>query len=86
MDRKTLKMDNPWSEVTESEINAVIRKDCAKCRYSAASCTGTKNGAGMITCIYILITGHMRPCRPGECRETGVFVSKSTKRHRPYLK
>ena len=42
MDRKTLKMDKSWSEVTESEINAVIRKDCSKCRYSAASCTGTK--------------------------------------------
>ena len=80
MDRKTLKMDKPWSEVTESEINAVIRKDCSKCRYSAASYTG------MITCSYILITGHMRPCRLGECRETGVFAPKSTKRRRPYLK
>lgn len=33
-----------------------------------------------------MITGHMRPCRPGECRETGVFAPKSTKRRRPYLK
>lgn len=79
MDRKTLKMDKPWSEVTESEINAVIRKDGSKCRYSAASCTG------MITCSYILITGHMRPCRPGECRENKVFRRKTGKRYRIHI-
>ena len=78
-------MDKPWSEVTESEINAVIRKDCSKCRYSAASCTGTKNGAGRITCNYILITGKMRPCRPGACRKSKVFKQKKGKRYRIHI-
>lgn len=32
----------PWSEVTEDEINKVIMRDCRKCRYSAASVTGSK--------------------------------------------
>ena len=42
--KKCLDIVRVESEVTESEINAVIRKDCSKCRYSAASCTGTKRG------------------------------------------
>ena len=74
-----------WGEVTEDEINAVIRKDCSKCRYSAASVTGLKNGTGKITCNYILITGHKRPCRPGECRENKVFKQKTGKRYRIHI-
>lgn len=71
----------PWSEVTNDEINKVIMRDCRKCRYSAASVTGSKKGNTKITCSYILIAGHMRPCRPGQCRESGIFKKKTGKRY-----
>ena len=75
----------PWREVTESEINAVIRRDCRQCRYSAASVTGSRNGNLKITCNYILHTGRKRPCRPGECRENKVFRRKTGKRYRIHI-
>jgi len=55
---------------TESCVKTA-KKDCIYCEHAC----GTNGGRGVsnITCNYIIDTGHMRPCFPGECREKGAF-------------
>lgn len=61
----------PWRLFTRPEIIKITKRDCLKCRFSAGSFTD--NDQMMLTCDYILIMKHSRPCQPGQCRETGVF-------------
>lgn len=50
------------------------KKDCIYCEHAC----GTNGGRGVsnITCNYIMDTGHIRPCFPGECREKGAFEKR----------
>lgn len=50
----------PWGLMTEEEIGMIAKKQCNKCQY--------RSGAyGEGACDYLLVTGHMRGCRPEEC-------------------
>jgi len=60
----------PWAEMTEAEINRIKKAQCTRCAYSTRSST---TGMNDMTCDYIGIVGHRRPCRPDECMERGVF-------------
>lgn len=66
-------------KVRKIDTESCIRTAKADCIYCAHSC-GTNGGRGIsnITCNYIIDTGHIRPCFPGECRQKGVF-EKSTR-------
>lgn len=69
----------PWSEMTEKEIRKIADRDCAQCKYSSVQTSFKRYGdrkARTYTCNYILKTQKKRPCRPGECREAGVFEPK----------
>ena len=61
-----------WREKTEKEILKIKMTDCRYCRYSSKG-ESQNNG---ITCNYIGITGHRRPCLPGNCRAAGVFQGR----------
>lgn len=49
------------------------KKDCLTCRYVDITSSD-------VLCLYILRTGHRRPCEVGKCREAGVW------RRRPHYK
>lgn len=66
-----------WSEMKESEINSLKKKQCMKCLYFS---TLSKNYMNSASCDYILITGKMRGCLPTECVEKGVFKGKKRRR------
>ena len=54
----------------ERKRNLKIKaEDCRYCKYSSK----TQSANSAITCDYIGITGHQRPCLPGKCRAAGVF-------------
>lgn len=61
-----------WREKTDKELLKIKTADCKYCKY--ASKMESQNSA--ITCNYIGITGHKRPCLPGNCRAAGVFLRK----------
>ena len=61
-----------WREKTEREILKIKMKDCKYCKYSSK----TESANSAMTCNYIGITEHQRPCLPGNCREAGVFLRK----------
>ena len=64
-----------WSNMTTKEINAIKIKDCSKCIYF----TNGQNPHSSY-CNYLGEKGKRRPCRPGECREKGVFKAKAKRR------
>ena len=49
----------PWHLMTEKDIEAIVRKKCSRCKF--------RGGYGEGNCSYILVTGHMRGCRPEAC-------------------
>lgn len=61
----------PWRFFGRAEIIKITKRDCIQCKFSAGSITET-NQAG-VTCDYITIMKHSRPCQPGQCRKAGVF-------------
>ena len=65
-------MEKPWRNMTEKEIQAIKSKDCSKCTYYY-------KGSGLINgcCNYLELKKERRPCRPGTCREQGVFKGKT---------
>ena len=68
-------MEKPWRNMTEKEIQKIKNKYCTKCVYYA-----NENNIRSIYCDYINKEGKRRPCRPGECKEKGVFKAKSKRR------
>lgn len=56
---------------TAEDCYRTAKKDCLYCKYSNA--LNSSKSPTNITCNYICMTGHMRPCLPGKCREAGVF-------------
>lgn len=61
-----------WREKTNKEILKIKMMDCRYCKYSSK----TESANSAMTCNYIGITGHKRPCLPGNCRAAGVFLRK----------
>lgn len=61
-----------WKEKTENEIRKIMLNDCRYCLY--ASKGDSQNVK--TTCNYIGITGHRRPCLPGNCRAAGIFQGR----------
>lgn len=74
-----------WSEVTEKEICKIQRDDCRYCKNASVLCVNPSAGKRCV-CMYIAYHRQSRTCRPGECRQSGVFAPKSVKRRRPYLR
>ena len=62
----------PWRDMTTKEINAIKTKDCSKCIYFA-----NEQNIHSSHCNYLGEKGKRRPCRPGECKEKGVFKAKA---------
>ena len=58
-----------WREKTDKDILKIKMMDCRYCKYSSKM----QSASSAITCNYIGITGHQRPCLPGNCRAAGVF-------------
>ncbi len=67
-----IKMEKPWRNMTEKDIQKIKDKDCNKCTYYYKGSGVTKG-----CCNYLELEGRSRPCRPGTCREQGVFKSKN---------
>jgi hypothetical protein len=66
---------------TNDDIRQTVLHDCRYCGYS----DGIKEGR---LCNYIGVTGKIRPCLPGECRQKGVFISRKElkkKKKRPFV-
>lgn len=74
---KTCKAWKGWECKTRREILMIVAKDCSKCFYGSRVMNGDKS-----TCEYLAVTGHKRPCKPGDCRETGVFEPKKKGRRK----
>ena len=74
---KTCKAWKGWECKTRREILMIVAKDCSKCFYGSCVMNGDKS-----TCEYLAVTGHKRPCKPGDCRETGVFEPKKKGRRK----
>ena len=55
------------------KIAAIKRRNCIGCAYF----TGSKTSSNLYDrhCDYLLITGKIRPCLPGKCKQKGVWVS-----------
>ena len=55
------------------KIAAIKRRHCIGCAYF----TGPKTSSNLYDghCDYLLITGKIRPCLPGKCKQKGVWVS-----------
>ena len=55
------------------KIAAIKRRNCIGCVYF----TGPKTSSNLYDrhCDYLLITGKIRPCLPGKCKQKGVRVS-----------
>lgn len=68
-----------WKDVTEAQIVAIKKRDCEKCYYSSHNASSKTSVKTSMTCDYMLITGKMRGCMPGECRNLGIFLSQSQK-------
>lgn len=58
--------------MTEKDIQKIKDKDCNKCTYYYKG-SGVAKGC----CNYLELEGRSRPCRPGICREQGVFKAKT---------
>jgi hypothetical protein len=58
---------------TQNEVNMIKEKDCISCTYSS---NHNKKYASQITCDYITIVGHSRPCLAGDCRQAGIWKEK----------
>lgn len=54
------KGENPWSKMSEEEIEQIKLEKCRYCKYRGVL-------GGNICCDYILITKKKRGCRPDEC-------------------
>lgn len=65
---------------TSKEIRQTILQDCQYCKYSEGGYRDEK------ICNYIGITGKIRPCLPGKCRQAGVWKEKRKTRKRKRLK
>lgn len=50
----------PWELMSEEDIEKIFKRKCKTCSYRSG-----KYGEG--NCDYILLTGHMRGCRPDDC-------------------
>lgn len=61
-----------WQEKTREEIEKIKKEDCKNCAYSLKR----NDQNGYISCNYIDITGHRRPCLPGNCRAAGIFKGR----------
>ena len=56
----------------DKKIMAIKRRHCIGCAYF----TGPKTKVSLndMHCDYLLITGKIRPCLPGKCKQKGVWV------------
>jgi len=61
-------------EQAEKLASKASRAMCKKCGYSLSASGG--HGYMDRVCGYMLITGHRRPCLPGQCMDAGVFASR----------
>lgn len=71
-----------YSDITPARLNEIKKKDCFKCYYGSRT-TASKNSINYITCDYLSVTGEMRGCLPGTCRENGKFIPRVKKAKRP---
>lgn len=60
-----------WDSMTEKEIARIRYNDCAHCGFCGGMAMDCKK-----VCNYISFTGRKRPCKPGDCRAAGVFMTK----------
>lgn len=71
---------------TAADIIKTRKKDCIKCIYLKGANGSTLNtsprSATNTFCDYLAMEGRRRPCRPGECREAGVFSPRSRRGHK----
>lgn len=58
------------------EAEYISRKEnvCSNCVYFPNG--AQKSLYASVGCEYLIITGHMRPCEAGMCKEAGVFKAK----------
>lgn len=57
--------------LTDKKINEIKRRHCIGCAYF----THPKTSSNLYRhCNYLLITGKIRPCLPGKCKQKGVWV------------
>ena len=61
----------------KDSVQEIITKDCKKCQYGSRNSDGAR-----MTCDYIGDMGYRRPCKPGDCREVGVFKSRESVRRK----
>lgn len=66
-----------WECVPERTVQEIITKDCKKCQYGSRNSDGAR-----MTCDYIGDMGYRRPCKPGDCREAGVFKPRESVRRK----
>lgn len=71
-----------YADIPVSQLNKIKAKDCFKCYYGSRT-TANKKSVSYCVCDYIHITGMMRGCLPGTCRENGVFLERNKKGKRP---
>lgn len=62
--------------LNNKKIAAIKRRHCINCAYF----TGPKTSSNLYDrhCDYLLITGKIRPCLPGKCKQKGVWVDVDT--------
>ena len=66
-----------WKDYTEAEIRETKLENCVSCAYSVKTSTNMSGlGTRSTICDYILQELRIRPCRPEECREKGVWKPK----------
>lgn len=68
----------PYKFRTDRDLIPIKKENCIHCAYSSMTTSTTNHSE--VTCSYILITEHRRPCMPEECRENGVFKPKKRRR------
>lgn len=66
-----------WEDVPERVVQEIAIQDCKKCQYGSRTSEGAK-----MTCDYIGDTDHRRPCKPGNCREAGIFKPRDSVRRK----
>jgi hypothetical protein len=70
----TEKENEYMKSLDDRKIASIKQRHCTGCAYFA----GQKTSSNIHDrhCDYLLITGKIRPCLPGKCKQKGVWVDK----------
>lgn len=67
------KQKKPKGHLVSGAAGLSTTGPCRMCIYSTAKYRQSEGLAAGVTCSYILVTGHRRPCRKEQCEELGIF-------------